>query len=99
MLGGAVHRTLRAHGVYGPAAGRFDHLPAVLFGAGAGLAAGLLWSAAGVRLLVWRERRSRLLPRPPAARTAASAAAGTTTAGPEAMSTRTAPEPADRRHR
>ncbi|MFF8368085.1 DUF4184 family protein [Streptomyces lydicus] len=54
---GAVHRTLRAHAVYGAAAGWFDYLPSVLFGAGAGLIAGLLLYAVAVRLVVRRARR------------------------------------------
>ncbi|MFF7413061.1 DUF4184 family protein [Streptomyces lydicus] len=54
---GAVHRTLRAHAVYGAAAGWFDYLPSVLFGAGAGLMAGLLLYAVAVRLVVRRARR------------------------------------------
>ncbi|MFI0217464.1 DUF4184 family protein [Streptomyces lydicus] len=54
---GAVHRTLRAHAVYGAAAGWFDYLPSVLFGAGAGLMAGLLLYAVAVRLVVRRAHR------------------------------------------
>ncbi|ARH90714.1 MULTISPECIES: DUF4184 family protein [Streptomyces] len=54
---GAVHRTLRAHAVYGAAAGWFDYLPSALFGAGAGLIAGLLLYAVAVRLVVRRARR------------------------------------------
>ncbi|MFI9353326.1 DUF4184 family protein [Streptomyces lydicus] len=54
---GAVHRTLRAHAVYGAAAGWFDYLPSVLFGAGAGLMAGLLLDAVAVRLVVRRAHR------------------------------------------
>ncbi|MFH8682662.1 DUF4184 family protein [Streptomyces lydicus] len=54
---GAVHRTLRAHAVYGAAADWFDYLPTVLFGAGAGLIAGMLLYAVAVRLVVRRARR------------------------------------------
>ncbi|WP_310719639.1 DUF4184 family protein [Streptomyces lydicus] len=54
---GAVHRTVRAHTVYGAAAGWFDYLPSALFGAGAGLMAGLLLYAVAVRLVVRRARR------------------------------------------
>ncbi|MFD8327131.1 DUF4184 family protein [Streptomyces lydicus] len=54
---GAVHRTVRAHAVYGAAAGWFDYLPSALFGAGAGLMTGLLLYAVAVRLVVRRARR------------------------------------------
>ena len=48
---GAGYRTLRAYAVHGATVGWFDYLPDLLFGAGAGLAVGLLVSAAGTRLL------------------------------------------------
>ncbi|MFD0164343.1 DUF4184 family protein [Streptomyces decoyicus] len=76
---GAVHRVLRARAVYGPAANWFDYLPTVLFGAGAGLTAGLLLYAVAVRLWMRRARRSRPVARPLAATASAAAA------GPEAV--------------
>ncbi|WP_407553679.1 DUF4184 family protein [Streptomyces sp. Pv4-95] len=56
LLGSAVHRTVRAHAVYGSAATWFDYIPTVLFGAGAGLALGLPVYAVAVRLLHRRAR-------------------------------------------
>ncbi|MFH8343235.1 DUF4184 family protein [Streptomyces sp. NPDC018045] len=51
-LGGAAHRTLRARAAFGDLAVTwFDYVPTVLFGAGAGLALGLLLYAVAVRLL------------------------------------------------
>ncbi|MGW5937428.1 DUF4184 family protein [Streptomyces celluloflavus] len=55
----AVHRTVRAHVVYGDAATWFDYVPSVLFGAGAGLALGLPLYAIAVRLRHRRTRRAR----------------------------------------
>ncbi|MFI0152836.1 DUF4184 family protein [Streptomyces lydicus] len=83
---GAVHRTLRAHAVYGAAAGWFDYLPSVLFGAGAGLMAGLLLYAVAVRLVVRRARRG------PSGAGAAAAASGVTAgaaAAPSAVASTT----------
>ncbi|MEU5237076.1 DUF4184 family protein [Streptomyces lydicus] len=83
---GAVHRALRAHAVYGAAAGWFDYLPSVLFGAGAGLMAGLLLYAVAVRLVVRRARRG------PSEAGAAAAAAGVTAgaaAAPSAVASTT----------
>ncbi|GAU68353.1 hypothetical protein SSP35_07_01550 [Streptomyces sp. NBRC 110611] len=62
VLLGAAHRTVRAYAEYGGAAGWFDYVPTVLFGAGAGLCAGLVLYGTGVRLLVWRAGRSRPAP-------------------------------------
>ncbi|MFE7607216.1 DUF4184 family protein [Streptomyces celluloflavus] len=59
VLVGAVHRTVRAHAVYGDAATWFDYVPSVLFGAGAGLALGLPLYAVAVRLRHRRTRRAR----------------------------------------
>jgi hypothetical protein len=59
VLAGAVHRTVRAHAVYGDAATWFDYVPSVLFGAGAGLALGLPLYAIVVRLRHRRTRRPR----------------------------------------
>ncbi|MFG2831497.1 DUF4184 family protein [Streptomyces sp. NPDC048434] len=64
VTAGAVQRTLRARAAYGPGVSWFDYLPTVLFGAGAGLIAGLLLYAVAVRLLVRRGRRARPVPRP-----------------------------------
>ncbi|MFJ5677313.1 DUF4184 family protein [Streptomyces sp. NPDC093097] len=50
VLLGAGYRTLRAYAVHGATVGWFDYLPDLLFGAGAGLAPGLLLCAAGTRL-------------------------------------------------
>ncbi|WP_030624682.1 DUF4184 family protein [Streptomyces sclerotialus] len=70
VLLGAGHRVLRAHAVYGGSATWFDYVPTVLFGAGAGLGAGLPVWAAAVHL---RDRRRR--------RTQAAAPAEETAAG------------------
>ncbi|MFD7104032.1 DUF4184 family protein [Streptomyces celluloflavus] len=59
VLVGAVHRTVRAHAVYGDAATWFDYVPSALFGAGAGLALGLPLYAVAVRLRHRRTRRAR----------------------------------------
>ncbi|MFF8901387.1 DUF4184 family protein [Streptomyces lydicus] len=83
---GAVHRTLRAHAVYGAAAGWFDYLPSALFGAGAGLMAGLLLYAVAVRLMVRRARRE------PSGAGAAAAVSGVTAgaaAAPSAVASTT----------
>ncbi|WP_438488543.1 DUF4184 family protein [Streptomyces sp. S186] len=56
LLGGG-YRTLRAYAVHGAAVGWFDYLPDLLFGAGAGLAPGLLVCAAALRLRGRRARR------------------------------------------
>ncbi|MFH8631695.1 DUF4184 family protein [Streptomyces lydicus] len=79
---GAAHRTLRAHAVYGAAAGWFDYLPSVLFGAGAGLMAGLLLYAVAVRLVVRRVRRG---PSGAGAAAAASRVAAGAAAAPSAV--------------
>ncbi|MFF4605573.1 DUF4184 family protein [Streptomyces sp. NPDC001339] len=54
VLLGAAHRTVRAYAEYGETAGWFDYVPTVLFGAGAGLCAGLVLYGTAVRLLVRR---------------------------------------------
>ncbi|MFI9049836.1 DUF4184 family protein [Streptomyces sp. NPDC053427] len=58
VAAGAVHRTLRAYAVFGGTATWFDYVPSALFGAGAGLAAGLVVHAVAVRLLHRRMRRA-----------------------------------------
>ncbi|MEU4203815.1 DUF4184 family protein [Streptomyces sp. NPDC045470] len=59
LVGGAVHRTLRARAAYGDLAVTwFDYIPTVLFGAGAGLALGLPLYAVAVRLLHRRTPRA-----------------------------------------
>ncbi|GAA2648688.1 DUF4184 family protein [Streptomyces lunalinharesii] len=58
VLLGAGYRTVRAYAVHGAAVGWFDYLPDLLFGAGAGLAPGLLACAAAFRLVVRRARRN-----------------------------------------
>lgn len=63
VLAGVVHRTLRAHAVYGDTATWFDYVPTVLFGAGAGLLLGLPLYAVAVRLV---RRGSRTGPDRPA---------------------------------
>ncbi|MFI7094548.1 DUF4184 family protein [Streptomyces lydicus] len=83
---GAVHRTLRAHAVYGAAAGWFDYLPSVLFGAGAGLMAGLLLYAVAVRLVVRRARRE---PSGAGAAAAAPGVAAGVAAAPSAVASTT----------
>ncbi|MFD7664121.1 DUF4184 family protein [Streptomyces sp. NPDC059788] len=63
LLGGAVHRTLRARGAFGDLTVTwFDYVPTVLFGAGAGLALGLPLYAVAVRLLHRRDRALRTRP-------------------------------------
>ncbi|MFG2140552.1 DUF4184 family protein [Streptomyces sp. NPDC048650] len=59
VVAGAAGRTLRAYAVYGTRATWFDYLPSALFGAGAGLAAGLPVAAVAARLLHRRARRRR----------------------------------------
>ncbi|AZS71262.1 DUF4184 domain-containing protein [Streptomyces lydicus] len=66
VAAGAVHRVLRARAVYGPAAAWLDHLPTVLFGAGAGLVLGLPLYAVAVRLLHRRTRAVDAMGRLPA---------------------------------
>ncbi|MEV5594316.1 DUF4184 family protein [Streptomyces sp. NPDC052496] len=59
LVGGAVHRTLRARAEFGDLAVTwFDYVPTVLFGAGAGLALGLPLYAVAIRLLHRRDRTS-----------------------------------------
>ncbi|MEU5474103.1 DUF4184 family protein [Streptomyces lydicus] len=86
---GAVHRTLRAHAVYGAAAGWFDYLPSVLFGAGAGLMAGLLLYAVAVRLVVRRARRGPSGAGAAAAAAAASGVAAGAAVAPSAVASTT----------
>ncbi|MFF4953655.1 DUF4184 family protein [Streptomyces chattanoogensis] len=57
VLAEAADRTLRAYAVYDDTATWFDYIPSALFGAGAGLAAGLPVYAVAVRLLHRRMRR------------------------------------------
>ncbi|MFE2162490.1 DUF4184 family protein [Streptomyces lydicus] len=86
---GAVHRTLRAHAVYGAAAAWFDYLPSVLFGAGAGLMAGLLLYAVAVRLVVRRARRGPSGAGAAAAAAAASGVAAGAAVAPSAVASTT----------
>ncbi|MGD3104887.1 DUF4184 family protein [Streptomyces sp. YGL11-2] len=58
LLGGA-YRTARAYAVHGATVGWFDYVPDLLFGAGAGLMAGLLGYALAARLLQRRAPRER----------------------------------------
>ncbi|WP_043263880.1 DUF4184 family protein [Streptomyces sp. CT34] len=58
VLGGA-YRTARAYALHGATVGWFDYVPDLLFGAGAGLMAGLLGYAVTVRLLQRRAHRGR----------------------------------------
>ncbi|MFB6439293.1 DUF4184 family protein [Streptomyces sp. NPDC056411] len=88
VLGGVVHRVLRAHAVYGGAAGWFSYVPTALFGAGAGLVLGLLVCAVAVRLLVRRAR-----PDGPNGAAAAGAPAGAATDGATAAPADPVPGP------
>ncbi|TJZ51053.1 DUF4184 family protein [Streptomyces piniterrae] len=83
VLLGAVHRTLRAYTFYDGTVSWFSYVPTVLFGAGAGLVAGLVCYGVTVRLLHRRARRAEAAedgepgrPAGPAAQTPACAGTG-----------------------
>ncbi|UNO42669.1 DUF4184 family protein [Streptomyces sp. MST-110588] len=88
VLAGTVHRTLRAHAVYGAAATWFDYIPTVLFGAGAGLAPGLLLYAVTIRFLA---RPSRPVPESAAPDRTGAAPADRTKSTPPDRTESTAP--------
>ncbi|MBQ0988389.1 DUF4184 family protein [Streptomyces sp. F63] len=93
---GAVHRCVRRHAATGWDYNLVDYTPTAVFGAGAGLAAGLAVHAAAVRAHRWRPSREPPGTEP-APRPGGTAAAPAAPAGPhhaEAAGSRESPEAA-----